>query len=776
MIRSKASSHFLKLSSFVVLGIFGFQTGYADDVLPVFSGNWYSAISGGYRGADGVYYYTYSQPLAAKLVENYFNSQLATNVQSFYRTYSYNKYIVLQNISMEYEPTNTLPIGPQDFPGSWMDYSQVIAQGGPTPTDFKDTISGQICYNPPNYPSNCAPIPALTLQPSGNSILFLYTNDSFRAFPHYVCPVGSRLSLFTGRCSNTPLVANADVVGRDLDAPIIGGVTGHIGLTTYSDLTGSNRLGNYVLQVMNEPGNVVQQVTLGNFEHATFYWGEVYGLPGIDPKSEADDARITLEAGWNQRNYNPTYTPGFTYQEGGLSNLTMIDDQTGLPIQQLGITQAIFRCDTFVDFAYSKGYKVNLPLQPPPVIGPPPVLIPTPVTTYGSFLNKRTDVPLQTADSTLSSAPTLSAAQRDALGMTPNLSDSEAAELEKTVKAVLNNNALSTAAKNNNLWSMAQENQTDTAKFSYFVDTLALGQRACILVSQYSQAYSEQTSIANKKELISAIANSCLKSSALTATHLSSAEISSTLQAHTFITQTLESEKNPVLIKQALSGASEILPANAENYALISQAINRLKQADTNLTDEDLRSLSLIQIAFVFASPDLQHSALAALLEANKPDPEANAFNQSLLLVLKTLDPKAISDSEKPALLNYLQAQKSEHPNMDSFQTQEGVDFLMAQASLKNKDEASKNQYIIGVVLNASPKDQALLIGQLDSSVLANIPLDALKKLQEGLQKQMISSGQLSAINQANKKEETPSEREMQGVAISRLYKMIHEG
>lgn len=602
---------------------------------------------------------------------------------------------------------------------------------------------------------------------------------SLVTLPIYTCPLNTRMNLSTGNCSTTPLVANADIVGRDLatNSKIVGPL-GHVGLTSYTDLKDNSTLGDYVLQVMNDPGNVVQEVTLGNFEHAADptggkYWGEVYGLPGIDPQSEAADANAALQAGWNQRNYNPTYTPGFIYQEGGLSTLSMIDP-SGSPIQQLGVTQAMFRCDTFVDFSYLQGYGVHLPLQPAPVIGPPPFLIPSPITTYNSFQNQRTDVPPQPADPTLSSAPKLSAVQRDALGFTPDLSNAQTAELDKTVQAVLNNQALSTEAKNNNLWSMAEQNQADTAKFAYFVDTLSLNQRACNLVSQYVNAYSAQTSIANKRDLIAAIANGCLRTGALSSMALSSTEVASVLQAQTFIKQTLESETNPVLIKQALFGASEILPANPENYALISQAISRVNQGNVNLSDPDSGSLSLIQIAFVFANLDLQKAALPALLEANQSDQSANNFNQSLLLVLKTLRPEAITDSIKPVLLNYLQEQKSEHPEIASFQTQEGIDLLMAEATLNSKDQTSKNQYILNIVLNANPTDQALLIGQLDPSVFANTPVETLKKLQTGLQEPMMPIGALGAMNQ-NSPQESPLVREMRGVAISKLYLLIHQ-
>ena len=91
----------------------------------------------------------------------------------------------------------------------------------------------------------------------------------------------------------------------------------------------------------------------------------------------------------------------------------------------------------------------------------------------------------------------------------------------------------------------------------------------------------------------------------------------------------------------------------------------------------------------------------------------------------------------------------------------------MAEATLNNPDQASKNQSILKTILSSNTNDQALLIGQLDNSVFANMPLETLKELQKNLQENLRPN-----LKQAKS---TPREKMMQGVAISKLYKIINQ-
>jgi hypothetical protein len=108
----------------------------------------------------------------------------------------------------------------------------------------------------------------------------------------------------------------------------------------------------------------------------------------------------------------------------------------------------------------------------------------------------------------------------------------------------------------------------------------------------------------------------------------------------------------------------------------------------------------LIQLAFIFANSELQKSVLPPLLKdyektnalnqgKNIKTDVDNPFDSMLLLILKNLDPEAVADSIKPVLLEYLDAEKLNNPSLSSFATQEGVDFVVAQATLNNRDQVS---------------------------------------------------------------------------------------
>ncbi len=142
--------------------------------------------------------------------------------------------------------------------------------------------------------------------------------------------------------------AIGDVLARDLDTEVAGAL-GHVGLWT----------GNEVLEVSNV-SSVVRKISLNQFK-STKYWGARYG------KGTRAQAIKAINAGWEQRKYNPKYTlfAGAT-TEGGLTKQKQIPIFGWRKFFWFRIpiligwetvdyqTEAVFRCDTFVKFSCAK--------------------------------------------------------------------------------------------------------------------------------------------------------------------------------------------------------------------------------------------------------------------------------------------------------------------------------------------------------------------------------------------------------------------------------------
>ena len=145
------------------------------------------------------------------------------------------------------------------------------------------------------------------------------------------------VTIATSAIAGDPRAA-ADVVARNLDS-WIGQGFGHIGIWT----------GSSVLEVLNEPV-VIQTNTLSNFKTRTSFWGARYGISG-------NYAAQIISAGYAQRNYSPTYTLSASYTEGGKINYSCIQyDRYGQCVRYVkSQTRGVFRCDTFVNYAFLKG-------------------------------------------------------------------------------------------------------------------------------------------------------------------------------------------------------------------------------------------------------------------------------------------------------------------------------------------------------------------------------------------------------------------------------------
>ena len=136
-----------------------------------------------------------------------------------------------------------------------------------------------------------------------------------------------------------------DVVGRDLNAGRILGWIGHVGAYT----------GSSVLEVLNSP-TPVQKNTLSSFKTATNYWGSRY----VKSSVMSYNFQLVIDKGWDQRNYNPTYTKTIFYTAGSKSTTSVYNSTTKKYETKTVITPAKFRCDTFIIYSFQAGIGYNL--------------------------------------------------------------------------------------------------------------------------------------------------------------------------------------------------------------------------------------------------------------------------------------------------------------------------------------------------------------------------------------------------------------------------------
>lgn len=133
----------------------------------------------------------------------------------------------------------------------------------------------------------------------------------------------------------------ADIVGRDLDAPVISSA-GHVGIWTGSE----------VLEVMNSSA-VIEENSLLSFKAATSYWGAKTAHNGRF--AWEGQRNHVIHFGRQQQKFNPEYTFSASYREGqwGFSRVYNETTKKWENKQYVKVT-AKFRCDSFVRFAFRK--------------------------------------------------------------------------------------------------------------------------------------------------------------------------------------------------------------------------------------------------------------------------------------------------------------------------------------------------------------------------------------------------------------------------------------
>lgn len=178
---------------------------------------------------------------------------------------------------------------------------------------------------------------------------------------------------FSKHCLSHPH-CNSDILGRDLREPV-GRSFRHIGLV------GTNWSSNNVtdsVEVLNdqEVVHIWEKENFANYPGDNF-WGEKYGLNQL-PELTYEQSQKIIDLCEKQRDYKPEYTLTAKYIPGEVCDSQALTE-AGSWVKTKIECHAKFRCDTFVDYCYTKitGMLPNGPLV-------------TPAQTYNGFLNIRT--------------------------------------------------------------------------------------------------------------------------------------------------------------------------------------------------------------------------------------------------------------------------------------------------------------------------------------------------------------------------------------------------
>lgn len=571
---------------------------------------------------------------------------------------------------------------PSDFPNfNISDYQTLISTGSPQPEHWKAVCRRDGDEAGENY---------------------IIDQVSHIIFPMYECPVNSRI---TGDysttvpaliCSTTPDVCFSDVVGRDLDSSGLG-MLGHVGLTSGSNLDAWVD-GNFVVEVLNND-KVININTLSSFEHSGSgkYWGEVYGLSDLTfiDLHQASDAVL---AGLDQRKFNPSYTLTSHWQEGGLDRGAVLDRTIDQPIIQQTIKRAMFRCDTFVNFCYKKGFNVTIPKSS----------ITLPKTTYESFLNQRSDVPPQLWN------------RKDIVNehlITKALDRGAWSELDSTVKKYMNNNSMSRRDKLTKLWQIALQYQNSSQQFGYLMDTISLGQDSFSVIPDFIDTYSHQILLENKTKLISSI----VQASSIPISDIQNISLeqkNSIFKAQDFIIKIMNFENQSSLLHEAVISAGIILPITEQNYMLINQAIERLEKIT-----KTKQNFYLLRLNMALANSEMQRKILPDLLNKPKIADELIAFNGDLYTLLKEGDLSNLTSQSKKLLIMYINNQNayrnSEIPSLSD--TKDIINAFYSLANLSNTNQFIKNKFIVSNILKLNSIYQAALISQISNDLLTEI-------------------------------------------------------
>lgn len=298
----------------ILLLIYTFpMAGIAEHKLPIANGKWFTGARLSAVNACGLSSYTYSALTTTPTI-TYKDKLAFSSAEHCARTQ-----MSVSAISDE----------PQGFIGTHHDW-QMISSQSQMPHSSKYTNQ---CLDKDNH---------------------VIAEKSLIAHPQYQCPVGSRYDVSDQDigCNTTPTPCVGDVVAHDLFNKEIY-FFGHVGMVGLSKIFHNPHT---VLEIVNKPNNrydnYVHQDTLKEFKENK-YWGEKYGIHRKQTFTLNQGYHI-LYAGLEQSYFNSVYTFFWNSTPGRYQPHYVYNMDNDKFERRLAITQARFRCDGFVQYAYHK--------------------------------------------------------------------------------------------------------------------------------------------------------------------------------------------------------------------------------------------------------------------------------------------------------------------------------------------------------------------------------------------------------------------------------------
>lgn len=640
---------------------------YSKKVLPEFTGEWFEQVTINTIDTCNEYQYSYKNKSSNK-------DEIIHKIREDLSR-SRGCECKLEKVESGFNSDN---IDLPDFPASPNDFLEIIKHNPTAPTSEYLTFS-------------CS-------DAQGHS----YSEGKY-IYPSYHCPSGSRVlvgrnNLMDRHCSNPPTVCMADVVGRDLNVSRLR-MLGHVGITT-NFVNGT--YGNYVLEVLSDDPKVINIHTLKNFEEVVpnKYWGEVYDLPEVNIGWIR--ANNIFNAGMQQQAFNPKYTFTDAWQEGRFERQATYNQGQNKFTHESKITQAIFRCDTFVYYTYLKGgIKI-------------PILLMHPPSLFKAFLHRRIDVPSASSNRYYE----LKELTRF---FNHKINYDNLMVLDKVMKGYLENPKYTRQDKINTLVTRIKTTK-EYFPYSYLVDSLA-SLTPVEAIPDLIKEYNTQQDIKKKINLLSAIARSAIVKNPKKA-GLDSIENIKTVQ--TWILQILQTETDSVLLHEAIFYSIHLLPMTKENYSFIVEAMNKLELSSA--LDGNKKNFYLLAMAF--ANDDMQKWLLPRLLAIFKSNTEKIAFDKQLYFFIKELPYGEIEGETKLKLVKYINSTIEADKNNVTFNQ------LNALAILTTDSVDSKNNKLLNHLLTTKyPQLQADLIVNLDETLLLQLSALERKNLESNFHK-----------------------------------------
>lgn len=318
----------------------------AEQMLPIFSGFWYTDISSSIPGNH----------LTACLKEEYsYKNHLPGTAEQVASTLLSSP---RERTDCNWEPAELFE-SQKNFPPDF------IFQNQKTLSEWQSMINnGQPTSQIWNR--NC-----VTTDKNGSR--HILDSISITIHPQYICPQNATYgvdinNLESGAgCTTQPAPCFADVAGRELNRPFPVSALGHVGLTT--GLVKDPAKNQYAIQVIevldaddtgNKAGIYIHDHDASFVHNQNLkYWGTKYGVNG---QSLLDiQAYQILGAAASQMQFPFEYTRGWDWHPGAYANYQIFNTATQTWTHQIGITPAKFRCDSFVYYAYSMAGKFILP-------------------------------------------------------------------------------------------------------------------------------------------------------------------------------------------------------------------------------------------------------------------------------------------------------------------------------------------------------------------------------------------------------------------------------